>query len=226
MSSLPDAPGAKASRVCGILAVLFDLTCVGIPVGIVLGIVALVKHAKAKKLWRDFPEDYQQPTATGLVMGIIGLVLWLLMLPFVGIVSAIAIPALLSQRGHARDQAAVSNLTSQLSELVQEYDKGVTTGQDRIAIHSALEKHLGENLLRNPWNMQTPAFRYTIPVVKTESEEQARSLVEAQAEVEGEVVFQVSFPVDPQHPGFIAGAVRLKNVRNGSQIYSRAMELE
>jgi hypothetical protein len=221
-----EAPGAKASRTCGILSILFDLTCVGIPVGIVLGIVALVKHAKAKGLWRDFPADFRQPTATGMVLGIIGLVLWLFMLPFVGIVSAIAVPALLNQQGRARDKAAIANLNARMSELVLEYDDGRAKGQDWVGIHGALEKRLGQATERNPWNMQTPAFRYSIPVVSTESEEQALSLVESQATVEGEVVFQVSFPVDAQHPGFVAGAVRLKNPQSGSHVYSRAMELQ
>lgn len=40
--SLVEAPGAKGARICGILAIVSSLTCIGIPVGIVLGIVALV----------------------------------------------------------------------------------------------------------------------------------------------------------------------------------------
>ena len=59
-----EAPGTKASRVCGILAIIFALTCIGIPVGIVLGIVALVQHAKAKRLARQFQENYATPSAS------------------------------------------------------------------------------------------------------------------------------------------------------------------
>lgn len=99
------APGAKAGRICGILAIVLALTCVGIPIAIILGIVAIVKTSKAKRLARSYPETYDMPTNVGLVLGIVGLCLPVVMLPFVGIVSAIAIPALLSQRVRARDNA-------------------------------------------------------------------------------------------------------------------------
>lgn len=109
-SSLPQAPGAKAAKVCGILAIVLALTCVGIPVAITLAIVALVQQAKAKRLVQAEPGAYAPVPATGLVTGIIGLVLPLVMLPFAGIVSAIAIPALLSQRAHAREMVLRRNL--------------------------------------------------------------------------------------------------------------------
>lgn len=99
------APGAKAGRICGILAIVLALTCVGIPIAIILGIVAIVKTGKAKRLARSYPEAYEVPANTGLILGIVGLCLPVVMLPFAGIVSAIAIPALLSQRVHARDSA-------------------------------------------------------------------------------------------------------------------------
>lgn len=101
------APGAKAGRVCGILAIVLALTCVGIPVAIILGIVALVKTSKAKNLARKYPESYELPSSAGFVLGIVGLCLPIVMLPFAGIVSAIAIPALLSQRAHARDKVLI-----------------------------------------------------------------------------------------------------------------------
>ncbi|WP_243302774.1 hypothetical protein [Geothrix oryzisoli] len=104
------APGAKAAKLCGILAIVFALTCVGIPVAIILGIVALVQQAKAKRLAKAEPGRYQPVPATGLVTGIIGLVLPLLMLPFLGIVGAIAIPAMLGQRERAREIAVQANL--------------------------------------------------------------------------------------------------------------------
>jgi len=100
---LPEAPGARAARLCGILAIVFALSCVGIPVAIVLAIVALVKHGKARRLAQAFPQQYGPVANTGLVTGIIGLVMPVLMLPVTGIVAAIAIPALLGQRERARN---------------------------------------------------------------------------------------------------------------------------
>lgn len=101
---LPEAPGAKAARTCGLLSILFAVTCAGIPVAIVLGIVALVQHAKAKRQASEFPQDYRPPTASGFVMGLVGLVLPMLLLPFLGIMAAIAAPAYLGYRGRGPGQ--------------------------------------------------------------------------------------------------------------------------
>ena len=48
LAVLPESPGAKGSRICGILSILLALTFVGFPAGLVLGIVALVKHTFLK----------------------------------------------------------------------------------------------------------------------------------------------------------------------------------
>jgi len=69
---LMPAPGAKAAKVCGILAIIFALTCVGFPIAIILGIVALVQQAKAKRLAKVQPDVYAPVSATGMVTGIIG----------------------------------------------------------------------------------------------------------------------------------------------------------
>lgn len=99
------ALGAKAGRICGILAIVLALTCVGIPIAIILGIVAIVKTSKARSLARSYPDTFEVPSSVGLILGIVGLCLPIVMLPVAGIVSAIAIPALLSQRIRARDNA-------------------------------------------------------------------------------------------------------------------------
>lgn len=106
----PQAPGAQAAKVCGILAILFALTVVGFPVALVLGVVALVQQAKAKRLVRAAPDAYQAVPATGQVTGIIGLVLPLLLLPVAGWVSAVALPSFLAQRERAREVAVQANL--------------------------------------------------------------------------------------------------------------------
>ncbi len=100
---LPEAPGARAARICGILAIVLALTCLGIPVAIALGIVAVVKHGKAKRLAQAEPQRWGPVSSTGLVTGIIGLVIPVLMLPVAGVVAAIAIPAFLGQRERARN---------------------------------------------------------------------------------------------------------------------------
>jgi hypothetical protein len=158
--SIP-APGARAAKVCGILAIVFALTCVGIPVAIILGIVALVQHGKAKRLARAEPQTYLPVPTTGLVTGIIGLVLPVLMVPFAGIVSAIAIPALLGQR--AREVAVQANLEAarRLAEAevlaIHARAPGQVPSQD--AIIRALAASPDIQGLRNPVSPSAPAFQ-------------------------------------------------------------------
>jgi hypothetical protein len=160
---LTPAPGAKAAKVCGILAILFALTCAGFPIAIALGIVALVQHAKAKRLARAQPEVYQGVPATGLVTGIIGLVLPVLMLPFMGIVSAIAIPAFLVQRERAREVVVKSNLDTARAqaeaavEAVHAKAPGQVPSQD--AIIQALSKNPLIQSLKNPVTPSAPALQ-------------------------------------------------------------------
>ncbi len=223
---LPEAPGAKAARVCGILAILFAITCVGIPVGIILGIVALVKQSKAKNLARQFPDQYGQPSGSGLVLGIIGLVMPVLMLPILGIVSAIAIPALLGQRTRARDRAAIANLQSKLPELVERYGRNLETGATPMVIKAELEGYLlGQTTEKNPYNLQAPAFRYTVGMSPVSSTEEMAAAAEAQATTVGEVVFVMSAPADPQAPHLLAAAVRTQMPVNGATVYTRVVPI-
>lgn len=145
-SALIPAPGAKAAKVCGILAIVSALTCVGIPVAIVLGIVALVQQAKAKRLAKADPQTYAPVPSTGLVTGIIGLVLPVVMLPFVGIVSAIAIPALLVQRERARELAVQRNL----EQIHARAEAAVLAWQSRNPGQPAPQEAIIGELLKDP----------------------------------------------------------------------------
>ncbi len=161
--ALAAAPGAKAAKVCGILAIVFSLTCVGIPIAIALGIVALVQHGKAKRLAKESPQNYQPVPATGLVTGIVGMVLPVVMLPFVGIVSAIAIPAFLGQRERAREVAIQANLNVarlQAETAVQAIHAkapGQIPSQDVIIQGLALDPTI--QALRNPITPSAPALQ-------------------------------------------------------------------
>ena len=168
-SPLVPAPGAKAAKVCGILAIVLAFTCVGIPLAIVLGIVALVQQGKAKRLAKADPQAYQPVPATGLVTGIIGLVLPVLMLPFVGIVSAIAIPALLGQRERAREMAVqhTLDLTQAKAEAAvsawQIQNPGQSPSQEAIinaqsTVIKALLKEPELLALKNPMDPKAPAI--------------------------------------------------------------------
>lgn len=224
---LSPAPGARGAKLCGIWSIIAAVTCVGIPVGIVLAIIALVQQAKANRLAKENPDLYERPAATGLVTGIIGLAMPVLMLPFIGIVSAIAIPAMLSQRSRARDKAAMEHVVGRLGDLLGQYDKQRELNTAPEQIPSALEAYLRQETAadRNPWNAASPAFRYNIEIVTGMDEEAVKEEAKGQATELGEAVFVLELPQTGQ-PGFLAGAVRMQNPVAGEPVYTRITEVE
>lgn len=226
-NSLSEAPGSKGAKICGILSILFAATCVGFPVALVLGIVALVLQGKAKRAARDFPQDYAAPSNTGLVTGIIGLVLAIVVLPILGIISAIAIPAMLSQRSRARDKVCMGYMQGQLSELLLEYDNARGAGLDQAATHQALEARLKAATDKNPWNIQAPAYRYEIAIVSPGTRQQILDEAEAAAIEPGVVVFVMApQPPDLSGPAYLAGAVRMGHASTHPPVFSKAIELD
>ena len=209
---LVPAPGARGAKLCGIWSILVSATCIGIPIGLVLAIVALVQQAKANRLAKENPDLYERPAATGLVTGIIGLVMPLVMLPFIGIVSAIAIPALLSQRARARDKVAQMNLVGRTGDLVGQFDRQREQNTPMEQIPSALEAWLQENTGtdKNPWNIQAPAYSYHIEVVSGLDEEGVGQMAASEATSLGQPVWVIELPLQGQ-PGYLSGAVRLQN---------------
>jgi Tfp pilus assembly protein PilE len=222
----PEAPGAKAARACGILAILFAITCVGIPVAIILGIIALVQQAKAKRLAAEDPQTFRTPTASGLVLGIVGLALPVVLVPVAGIMAAIAVPAFVNYRGLAADKVISANLSHQMDQLTQAYQKGKETGLDQTGIHAALEQVLQTSQDKNPLDPKRPACRATITIVSTETGEEAEQQALGEASTDGEIVFVVAYPPDPSRPGFLAGAAKLKTPLDGSGTVSRFTTLE
>lgn len=220
------APGAKAGRICGILAIVLALTCVGIPIAIILGIVAIVKTSKAKSLARQHPETYELPANTGLILGIVGLCLPVVMLPFVGIVSAIAIPALLGQRARARDKMAISNLVGRLDDLTMEYDRLAEAKQPPEEIRSRLETYLKTAHVqdKNPWNVAEPAYRWAIPA-GGDTQEDTELIAREQAKITGQALFVFTAPV-PGHPGCIGGSVKVQNMVNGENTVTKSVAVE
>ncbi len=246
------APGAKAGRICGILAIVLALTCVGIPIAIILGIVAIVKTSKARSLARSYPDTYEIPSSAGLILGIVGLCLPIVMLPVAGIVSAIAIPALLSQRARARDKAAISNMVGRFGDLVSQYDQLAETKQSPEEIRGRLEAYLKTSTAqdKNPWDIAQPAYRWTITeggATKEDTELVARE----KAMAVGQVIFVFTAPVRGRsgfvggglpyavpapddapdapaqgHPGFIGGAVKVQNMVNGENIVTKVVQVE
>jgi len=162
-TQLIPAPGAKAAKVCGILAIVSAFTCVGIPAAIVLGIVAIVKHGTASRLAKAEPRTYEAVPTTGMVTGIIGLVLIIPMLSITGIMSAIAIPALLGQRERAREAVVKLNLNAAVrqaeAEVLASHARAPGQIPSQDAILRALAADPGIQSLRNPFTPTAPAFQ-------------------------------------------------------------------
>jgi type II secretory pathway pseudopilin PulG len=223
-SHLDEAPGARAGRILGIWALISGLLC--FPVGIVLAILAMVKTNEAFRHAAQSPGRYQQPSRAGTVMGIIALVIpgCLFVL---GIMSAIAIPALLGQRSRARDHVAIANLQAGLAGLVGQWDKGKEASEPPEAIKAELEDYLRQahGNDRDPWNPALPAFSYTIAV--TPGGDQARSKETAKdlATQLGQCVYVISFP-SGQQPGYIAGAVHTSQFVNGTKVLVQSTPID
>jgi type II secretory pathway pseudopilin PulG len=123
VGELPQPPSAKSSKTFGILGICSHLLCLlGAPFAILFGILALVRHGRAKQEHAADPASYAPPTATGLVTGIVALVMLVTVLPMTGIVSAIAIPALLGQREKAKIRAVESLMNNIAGELARTAD--------------------------------------------------------------------------------------------------------
>ncbi len=106
MSPQPPPPSERSSRNFGIAALCSHLLCLlGVPFAISFGILAIVRHGRAKREHEAERERYASPGSAGLAMGIIALSGLLMVVPTTGIVSAIAIPALLGQRSRVRVKA-------------------------------------------------------------------------------------------------------------------------
>jgi len=226
---LPEAPGAKASRHCGVWALVLLLFF--FPASVVLAIIAIVQNSKARSLARSAPQSYRVPGNAGMILGILSLVALPLFLALVGIISAIAIPALLGQRNRARDKAALSNLSVGLQGLSERLESGAVQGKAESELHGEMERQLRESGagLHNPWNLAGPAFDYRISVVQGEDEEGIRETVRSHAGVLGQSSFVVQFPVrgkSEPHPGFLAAAVKTRNPMEDGVVAVRVLSLD
>ncbi len=140
----------------------------------------------------------------------------LLVLAIIGIISAIAIPALLGQRSRARDKSAVANADNIIADLVGNYDKArdantamtsATLFQGAVIGAAAATANIPSFFTAaNPWGGGTTAYAQT---VLTETTAQG---VTTAAGATGGTVGQTSIgflPVVAPAPGAIASAVLL-----------------
>ena len=86
----------------------------------------------------------------------------LLVLAIIGIISAIAIPALLSQRARARDKATATNMTGTMGDMIGSYDRAHENGVDVTAAMLSVCTAANAAGNRNPWDQTGPAYMPTL----------------------------------------------------------------
>ncbi|HEY3401449.1 MAG TPA: prepilin-type N-terminal cleavage/methylation domain-containing protein [Geothrix sp.] len=173
----------------------------------------------------------------------------LLVLAIIGIISAIAIPALLSQRARARDKASMSNLNGRIGDLIGQYDRNKEAGVTKAAMLTALNDYLVATAKqdKSPWDNAAQAFG-----VMTEADATDTTTVDtvvtdigtiAAAGPKGQVAFKLWHPQEgapaipaaggnPAVPaklpasGYMAGGVKIDNLINGSNIVTKVSALE
>lgn len=142
----------------------------------------------------------------------------LLVLAIIGIISAIAIPALLSQRARARDKSATENMVGRVGDLVGQWDKLREKGVSATTIVTSLGTYLqntsGKD--RNPWSGTTGAvsgaYNMTIsPLSGATSATGFANQVSAGVGTDlGRANFFLQIPTVSGAPGFIGGGVYLQ----------------
>jgi type II secretory pathway pseudopilin PulG len=125
-------------------------------VAIVLGIVALVKQGKAKRLAREYPEAYRMPSSGAMVTGLVGLGLGFVSIPTMGIAAAIAIPAVLKQHERAQSQVVRQNLQNVRVQAEQLLVETGTASAEELS--QALLGHPSMVALKNPYDATVPAL--------------------------------------------------------------------
>jgi len=151
----------------------------------------------------------------------------LLVLAIIGIISAIAIPALLGQRARARDKSSISNMDGRVGDLVGQYDKYKEAGYKPASIATALGSYIvatggGD---KNPWNAASTAFTASVATITGGTQSAAVAAIKAKATVKGKATFGIVFPGSGV-PGFIAGAVKIDGLVNGSSLVAKATAIE
>lgn len=115
-----EPPGAKASRVLGVAAIILAFTCLGAPLALVLGIAGAVLAARATRVAREQPDAYQPPPGIGFVTSIIGSTL--------GVVSCFALVVVLGKTVFSGVQRAKG---------VSVHDRQVKLGEEARALRGS-----------------------------------------------------------------------------------------
>jgi prepilin-type N-terminal cleavage/methylation domain-containing protein len=158
----------------------------------------------------------------------------LLVLAIIGIISAIAIPALLSQRARARDKASQENVAGRVGDMVGQWDKFREKGFSNTTALSSMKNYLSATAAKdkNPWNTTSSPFNTTFQAItgQTTASGFTGQINIATATNMGQGQFAVQVPTGST-PGFFGGAVYLngsfKTASGGyTHVYTKVTSLE
>jgi len=156
----------------------------------------------------------------------------LLVLAIIGIISAIAIPALLSQRARARDKATISNMTGRMGDLIGQYDKAKEQGLSNTSITAALKKYLVDSAPTdmNPWDASKHAFASGNLTASTGGATASAAAAAASALGKniaslGVVNFKIIYP-GSVNPGYMIGACKVQNAVNKKLYVTKVSSVE
>jgi prepilin-type N-terminal cleavage/methylation domain-containing protein len=151
----------------------------------------------------------------------------LLVLAIIGIISAIAIPALLGQRARARDKSSITNMTGRVGDLVGQYDKykeaGLTTGSIVTSLSNYIIATGAAD--KNPWDANVLAFDTKVDAVTASTQTAMVTQLAAKKAAKGIAHFCIAFP-GTGTPGFMGGVVVVDGKVNGSLVVTKATAIE
>ena len=151
----------------------------------------------------------------------------LLVLAIIGIISAIAIPALLSQRARARDKAAIANCENSVADLVGQWDRWKELGIGSTAIAASLNNYLLNNHVgeKDPWQGSLPAYAAKGATAQVTTMSGFLTSLKGFGTTKGQAAFAYQLP-SGTNPGFIGLATTTANKVNGSTVFAKASAIE
>ena len=153
----------------------------------------------------------------------------LLVLAIIGIISAVAIPAMLSQRARARDKAAVDHLAGRVSDLVGRWDKSREAGLTSAAAVASMQAYLKQTATKdlNPWTTPGASTAYNLTInTSINGKATASAFSTALAGLVspanlGQVQLAIQTPA-ANLPGFVGAAVYLNGLGRAHRNYLAA----
>jgi prepilin-type N-terminal cleavage/methylation domain-containing protein len=156
----------------------------------------------------------------------------LLVLAIIGIISAIALPALLGQRARARDKTATSGSIGRIGDIVGQWDKNAdpATGNAASAVPALIETYLKNTLATkdtNPWDptalvMDSASHAITGAADKTAFESNMTAPT-----AKGQGLWYIQLPASTS-PGFVGIALLLdqKDSAGSPMVVRKAVPIE